>query len=417
MKLLNKTIVYYLLFSLPVFAVCSVFIYQFISIEIKDELDENLWKEKTETEHKLANGIDPEMIASNEIIISKYSDNKFPPDTFSDTSLFNEDDKEILPYRVLNAYSNVNGQSYALTIRQSYVESDDLISSILVPIVSMFIFLLIGFLFINYWISRKLWTPFYKTIEKLKLFKLGHDKSLQFPPESIKEFNELNSSLTIMTEKAYSDYIHQKEFTENASHEIQTPLAIIQNKIELLIQSKRLAEGEMKLISDIHDSASRLSRLNKSLLLLTKIENYQFKDKELVNLNSIINKYSKIYEDQIVLKQIKITTNFVEESILQIDPILCEMLFSNLMLNAIKHNITGGVIHMELYKNKFIITNTGNPLSITSEQLFERFKKDTSSSDSVGLGLSIVLSICKLYSIDIIHSYNNSKHTFTLNWK
>jgi signal transduction histidine kinase len=152
-------------------------------------------------------------------------------------------------------------------------------------------------------------------------------------------------------------------------------------------------------------------------LLLTKIENYQFKNKEQVNLNSILNKYSEIYEEQIAIKNIKVTTNFVEESILIIDPILCEMLFSNLMLNAIKHNITGGRIQMELYKNKFIITNTGNPLSIPSEQIFERFKKDTSSTDSVGLGLSIVLSICKLYSIDVIHSYNNSSHTFTLSWK
>lgn len=416
MKLLNKTIVYYLLFALPVFAVCSLFIYHFVSVEIKDELDENLWKEKTETEQKLSSGIKPEMIRSNEVLIEEYLPAATPSYSYSDTSLYNAEDEEILPYRILNAYTTAGGHNYRITVRQSYVESDDLISSILIPIISMFVVLLAGFLFINYWIARKLWNPFYRTIEQLKAFELGRDGSLQFSPGTIREFNDLNRSISLMTQKARKDYLRQKEFTENASHEIQTPLAIIQNKIELLIQSKSLGEKEMKLITGIYESAGRLSHLNKTLLLLTKIENNQFRDHGAVDLQAVIDKCAGNYRELAAHKKIKADILINSRPVLMIHSVLCETLFNNLILNAIRHNSGEGTIRMELYQDKFMISNSGAPLSVSSDELFERFKKDTSSGESTGLGLSIVQSICTLYGYKISHSYSERKHTFTLSW-
>lgn len=417
MKLLNKTIVYYLLFAIPVFAVCSVFIYHFISVEIKDELDENLWKEKTETEQKLSSGIKPEMLRSNEVLIEEIAAGAAPHYSYSDTNLYNAEDEEILPYRILNAYTAIGGKYYMLTIRESYVESDDLVSSILIPIITMFFVLLAGFLFINYWISKKLWNPFYGTIEQLKTFELGRSALPEFPSGKIKEFNELNRSLTVMTQKVHSDYLRQKEFTENASHELQTPLAIIQNKIELLIQSRSLGEEDMQLISGIYESAGRLSHLNKTLLLLTKIENNQFGEHSALNLSEILTKCTENYAEQADHKKIKMEITVYDQPVVHINPVLCETLFNNLIQNAIRHNPHAGKISMELHKNKFTISNPGNPLSVSSAQLFERFKKDTSAGESVGLGLSIVQSICALYSFKIDHSYSEGEHTFTLSWQ
>jgi signal transduction histidine kinase len=417
MKLLNKTIIYYLLFALPVFMVCSVLIYYLISNEIKDELDENLLKQKTETVEKIERGIPPGMIASRDLLISSYPQGPLPADTYTDTSMYNTEDDEVLPYRILGTYANTGGQNYALTIRNSYVESDDLLSGILIPIISMFVLLLTGFLFINYWISKKLWNPFYKTIGQLKTFELGSSGPFFFPDESIREFRELNRSLNLMTQKAYKDYLRQKEFTENASHEIQTPLAIIQNKIELLIQSKQLGEEEMKLISGIYDSAVRLSHLNKTLLLLTKIENKQFTAGDRINPGTILRKCIDNYMEQAAGKNISVSAVIDETASLQMNPALCDTLFSNLLMNAIRHNATDGMISLQLRPGFFTITNTGDPLSIPSGQLFERFKKGTSSIESTGLGLSIVQSICTLHGISVSHSYAVGKHTFTLAWQ
>lgn len=416
MKLLNKTIVYYLLFALPVFAICSVFIYHFISVEIKDELDENLWKEKTETGEKLSKGISPAMLSGKDLIIGRCNEAAPAEYFYSDTALYNAEEEEILPYRVLTTCITANGQQYGLIIRRSYVESEDLISSILIPIISMFVILLAGFLFINYWISRKLWNPFYRTIERLGAFELGSSEPFLFPDESIREFSELNRSLNIMTQKAYKDYLLQKEFTENASHEIQTPLAIIRNKIELLIQSKRLGEEEMKLISGIYDSAIRLSHLNKTLLLLTKIENNQFRENELLNPGIVIRRCISNYKEQANARNISIRANLSDNATIEMNPILCEMLFNNLVQNAVRHNQENGIISIELLHGTFTISNSGKPLSMPSEQLFGRFKKDTASTESTGLGLSIARSICGLYSMSVGHAYAEGKHTFTISW-
>lgn len=416
MKLLNKTSIYYLLFAVPVFAVCSILIYYFISIEIKDELDENLWKEKIQTEQKMLKGIEPASLAGDDLLITKINQPADKGASYSDTLLFNASDEEILPFRVLCTGTNIKGQNYSLIIRRSYVESDDLISSILIPIVILFMVLLIGILFINYWISKKIWLPFYETIEQLNFFDLGTSAKLQLTPTNIIEFKRLQQSLNIMTQKAHTDYLKQKEFTENASHEIQTPLAIIQNKLELLIQSNKLGSEEMELISGIYDAASRLSHLNKTLLLLTKIENNQFTDNSSIEIKKEIEKSIAQFSEQAEHKKISIKTDLQDGTIVNMNITLCEMLLNNLLANAIRHNAAGGHIEIELKNKHLRISNSGNEPNIKSAMLFERFKKDSNSQDSIGLGLSIVKSICSLYSLTIEHAYQDGRHTFTINF-
>jgi signal transduction histidine kinase len=415
MKLLSKTSIYYLLFALPLFAICSVFIYYFISSEIKDSLDESLWKEKTEIEQKIAQGDSVEALADDEVQIWLNRSGKPDGYIYSDTNAFEPIEDEILPYRVLHfAVTIPDKTSYQVSIKRSYVESDDVISSILIPIIVLFVVLFVGILLINFFISKRVWKPFHQSIEKLKNFKLGTDQSIHFSKETISEFNDLNTSLNAMIFKASEDYRKQKEFTENASHEIQTPLAIIQNKIELLIQSKNLGADEMEIITSIYESANRLSRLNKTLLLLTKIENHQFKDSENIQFRSLIEKVLNNFEDVLSEKNITIKKEFGPSPTKEMNATLADILISNLIQNAIRHNRKDGNIHILTNEHSIIISNTSDSQIDSTDELFNRFKKNQASAESTGLGLAIVREICDNYSIELTYTCHQFTHTIQL---
>lgn len=415
MKLLNKTGIYYILFALPLCAICSLLIYLFISAGIKDELDESLQKEAASIELKLGRGVDPRDLETVETSIRTEFQQKLPI-VFSDTSLLDKAEDGMVPYRVLSSVAKTKKQNYLVTIRRSYVETDDLVFSILMPVILLFVVLLAGIYFINYRVSKKLWAPFYSSVEKLKSFRLEDRFPVSFDRSTIQEFAILNSSLNEMTKQMQEAYLKQKEFTENASHELQTPLAIILGKIEVLIQSSKLGSDEMELISGIYNSASRLSHLNKTLLLLAKIENRQFVENTKIDLKTVIEKSISLYQPFADHRAIRISGELPDHVELVMNGMLAETLFNNLMINAIRHNIDNGDVKMELQAHQFIISNTGKPLTIPSAQLFERFSKDSAAADSTGLGLSIVKSVCALYAVTIEHQYHDGRHFFILHF-
>ena len=218
-----------------------------------------------------------------------------------------------------------------------------------------------------------------------------------------------------MTDKIHIDYLQQKEFTENASHEMQTPLAVIKANLTQLMQSTTLSESDMNNLQTIENTTKKMASLNKALILLSKIENNQFKENELISVNKIINKVINNFADLIEVKNIKLNLNLKDDLQLTINPTLAEILLSNLVQNAIRHNVNGGIINIDLMQNKLIISNSGEALTINSNGLFTRFKKNDASKDSLGLGLAIVKSICNIYQLNIDYSYSNQLHTFTLN--
>jgi len=278
----------------------------------------------------------------------------------------------------------------------------------------LFIVLLSGFFFINLYISKKLWAPFYSTLDKLKVYKVD-DTSVMFEKSSITEFSKLNKTLTLMTEKIHNDYISQKQFIENASHEIQTPLAVIKNKIELLIQSKTLSESDIQIIQSVYNASNKLSSLNKALLLLSKIENNQFKDIEEIQFQTLIEKIITHFEDIISLKNIRVKKNFQSSLTHKMNPLLADILISNLIQNAIRHNIEGGSITIQLSGNSIIISNTSDTSIINTNELFQRFRKSEASAESIGLGLAIVKEICDKYNIELNYTCQSSIHTIQLN--
>lgn len=416
MKLLNKTSIYYLVFALPVFVVCSGLLYYFISKQIIDGLDESLSKKKTVIEHKLKSGISPDFLKDDEITFKLLGENTGDFNYhISDTLLYDSMEAEMIPFRTYRTIVNDGNNNYELSINKSYIETDDLIASILYPVIFLFIALLAGFFLINWFISRKLWLPFYKTLKQLDHYKID-ETQIEFDSSAIKEFSELNLVLTSMTEKIHNDFICQKQFIENASHEIQTPLAVIKNKIELLIQSKTISEADMQIIQSVYNASNKLSSLNKALLLLSKIENNQFKEVEEIRFNQLIEQILDRFTDIISLKNIHLSKRLDGKIIHKMNPVLADILISNLIQNSIRHNITNGTITIQLLEKSIIISNTGSTSVGNTTELFERFKKSETSTESIGLGLAIVKEICDNYTIEINYTCINTIHTVQLNF-
>ena len=217
-----------------------------------------------------------------------------------------------------------------------------------------------------------------------------------------------------MTNKVRNDYESLKNFTENASHEIQTPLAIIKTKLELLSQSDNLDETQIIAIGSIGDATSRLSRLNQSLLLLTKIENRQFIESGIINISFIVNDCLDNLEELAESKSILIKRNIQQNVFVEMNESLCEILISNIIINSIKHNYDSGFIDIELGKNNLTISNTGAAPVIETQEFFERFTKNSFSNDSLGLGLSIVKKICDNYGFAVRYNYEGNRHIVTI---
>ena len=416
MKLLTKTGIYYLIITLILFAAGGTIFYFSLKSIINESITEHIYQVKDQVNHYVQKNkmIPPESPIG--IYKAIFSEENLPvKESLRDTLLPDEEDEELEPYRVLSFPVKAGGKNYSASIIRPLVESDDLIESIAYSL-SILTGILLGVLFLlNWFLSKTMWKPFYETLEALKKFDLGKKEKMNLDSVNTSEFRMLNEAIEKMTEKIQQDYQNLKEFTENASHEIQTPLAIIRSKLELMIQSENLPDEQIKSIQSIYESVNRLSKLNQSLLLLTKIENRQFHNEQNIDLKKLIETKLEQFEDMIVFKKISVERK-LENAEIKMNTQLADILLSNIFSNAIRHNISEGKIIIELKNDSLIVSNTGNPLETAPEKLFERFQKSGSSSESVGLGLSIVKQICDTYSFKVNYSYTEGLHIISISF-
>jgi signal transduction histidine kinase len=270
---------------------------------------------------------------------------------------------------------------------------------------------------INYLILRNLWTPFYKAVTGAENFDILTATPLELPETDILEFQQLNRVIKNMTQKMRSDYLNLKEYNENASHEIQTPLAIIRSKTELLMQNKNLTKDSLNLIRSINDATSKLFKLNQGLLLISKIENQYFSESIEVSLSAVIESCLDNYREIADLKAIRVTLQASDQAIVRINAALADILISNLISNAVRYNIDKGFITCKITNQTISISNSGLPLLTDPELFFKRFHKGGNNPDSVGLGLSIVKRIADNYNMQIKYSCNGNVHEMLLTYR
>jgi signal transduction histidine kinase len=413
MKLLQKTNRAYFLISGLAFLIAGVIIYFVISFFFKDQLNEKLKSDIGDVELSIErNGTIPDYYP----FIEAHEVQDQPERSYEtvDTLIFDETEKENIPFREISVVTSVNGKRYYIAARDALFEQGDLLTTIAIVIGSVFMLLLLSLYFINRKLSLKIWQPFYRTLDELKDF--SHDKpDFKLTPVSEPyEFTELTKTLEKLTNKVISDYQSLKRFTEDSSHEIQTPLAVIQSKLETLLQYPDLKRDQAEMITSIYIYSQRISRLIQTLLLLTRIANDQFPEKRAVNFSELIEEKLQLFEDNILGKSLTIKKSIEPECVLETNFFLAESMVINLIENAVKHSNAEGSVNITLEKNHFEISNSGTPVQVPSSKLFERFYKVNKSSDSQGLGLAIVKEICTLNNWGIVYEYKEGLHKFII---
>jgi signal transduction histidine kinase len=392
--------------------------YQIVRMTIIRQIDLSLLTEEEIIEEQILyyDSIpDFTTIFGHQIEVTVYESPINTAQKIQDTTIVNPENATATEYRHLVIRGNMeDNRGYRISIYKSLEDTHKLITDLFLIICIAFILLSIILVAVNYLISRKIWVPFYHTLDKIKDFNINDSLQLNLSPTGIREFDRLNRVLNNMSQKIRADYLNLKEFTEDASHEIQTPLSIIKSKLELLFQSENLTDKQAENISAIYEATTRLSKLNYSLLLISRIQNQQYSRTEQVDLEVIIDKFLLHFKEIIEQKNIRIDRHYAVAAVLNINHDLAEILISNLLGNAIKHNIEDGWVSIEMDADKLVISNTGHTLAFNPGDLFKRFRKGDVSGDSSGLGLSIVSKIVSLYNMDIEYTLEENIHTLRL---
>ena len=417
MRLLTKTTLYFLAAMIPLLAVAGYYLFNQFSKEINSRSDKELVSEEYEwikyLETATENGTSF-ILKSPDITI-------FPTDaevtayaTLTNMSGYNAKGEKI-PYRQLSQVVAVDDIPYQIIIRQSQEQKAALETDVTRIMFFVFAGLFIVTLIFNWVISKQLWAPFRHSLNKIRGAELQKMEAVHFENTNIQEFNELNTALNYMTSKIYRDYVNMKEFTENAAHEMQTPIAGVQSKLELLLQDANLKEEQVQSILQAIDALNRLSKLNQSLLLLAKIENNQYETDEAISFKEVTNKYLSLFDAFIKDKELTIKTNFEADFQTALHPLLADSLISNLLGNAVKYNYRGGTIEIKITANFYSISNTSKQPGIPGEKLFTRFNSSGNSAEpSNGLGLAIVKKIADTNHLHIAYNSQSGMHTFTI---
>lgn len=414
MKLLTKTTIYFLLIMLPLLTVSAFYLFSQFNREIKHEIDEELLNDRIQWLRYL----DTAGASSSIFPVPEYNlePSNLPPQEkprLESIMLYQEIEGKEVPYRQLTQVIRLHGRSYLLTIRKSLIEQDDLIKNIFSVMLIVFTGLLVFILLINWILSKRLWKPFYQSLEKIQDVRLKKMESISFTSSSVLEFNRLNAALNTMIGRIHADYLNIKELTEDAAHEMQTPLAIAQSKLEVLLQDETLNDAQLQAIAQSSEALQRLTRLNHSLLLLAKIENHQYDASQPENLQQVADRYLTLLDELIRDKQLTVEKQV--STSWNMPSALADMLISNLLGNAIRYNYTGGRITLLLDDQRLSISNTSKWPAIPEQQLFRRFKKGAVVNDSSnGLGLAIVKRICDTYNLPIAYHFGDGIHTFTI---
>lgn len=350
----------------------------------------------------------------NEMVLVTPVERKSSADRYADTLIFNKEEQRYQLYRQLGFHDKVNNQNYFIQIFKSLEETDRLIVRIITTMTVLIVLLIIALLVVNRYSSRLVWGAFYDTVDKINRYDLNAHEDFALQESDVKEFKDLNRGLKAMTARIKNDYLNLKEYTENASHEIQTPLAIINSKLELLLQSGEMSEKQYRALADAYEASIRLSKYNSTLILLAKIENKQFPESKKVSPEAILDNLLENLDDLIRTKKIEVIRKITPDVSLQMNPYLAEMLIVNLVKNAVRHNVKGGKLVLKVDSGFLQISNTGPETALDENLLFKRYFKSSSSPESLGLGLAIVQKICALYGFDVRYQFQEGLHCMTV---
>lgn len=420
MKLFHLVLWRISLALIVVLTVWAGFFYMAVVEEVNDEVDDTLEDYSEGLIIRALLGEDMPTASNgsnNQYYLYEVSESyaaSHPQITYRDEMVFITEKSETEPARVLITIFRTEDERYMeLVVYTPTIEKLDLLRAILGWIIFLYVLLLLIILSINIWVFRKNMKPLYVLLKWLDNSQLGKKNEPLENTTKITEFRKLNAATMAFAERGEKLFEQQKTFIGNASHEMQTPLAICRNRLEMLMEDETLTEHQLNELIKTHQTLENLTRMNRSLLLLCKIENGQFADTHSVCLNDILAHYLDDYKEVYAYRNITVTVTLDSSFCVEMNDSLVSVLVTNLLKNSFVHNIDSGFIYIKITADTFEISNTGEK-PLDKERIFERFYQGQKKEGSTGLGLALVDSICKANHLKIDYTYAENRHIFTI---
>ncbi len=410
MKLLNLLTTLYLLLTLATLLVGGVFIYQKLESEIDFELGMELERQIDAFAGRIAQGIDPEALQSERLEIKVLpfemeEEELSLRDTIAYHDPMNREEKQLKASKSIK----IDGRHYRISYFNLVVETEDITETVVYTMLIVLLVQLLAVVFFFRSISNRILRPFQHTLDKIQQFSFQKNQPLVLEQTNIQEFAQLNQFLERMSAKLLKDYRQIKEFSENISHEIHTPSAVVRGKLEHLMNLE-ITEEQAYLIHSAYQNNEKIHRIVKSLALLAKLENEEFEKPEPVNITQLIQSNLEMLQELIQLRGIELQSTISKPITVPMHPHMAEIMITNILSNAIKHNQAKGWIKVELTEKELVVQNSGKTLQAKPEDLLGRFQKESQNPDSVGLGLAIVQQICKTYGFDFSYESESQVH-------
>ena len=421
MRLLHVTTLRLSAFTTVLLTFWSVFFYFSIMDEVYDEVDDSLedYAEIIITRKLRGESLPSRSNGSNNF----YYMREISPEYAGSVSHVKYEDKdikldyknEIEPARVLTyIFMHDDGRFFELVVATPNIDKDDLRQAIAYWITFLFVMLLVSIVLVNVWGLYRSMRPLRVLLKWLDHYQLGQENEPLDNKTGILEFHRLNEAVVDSMERSKELYEQQKVFVGNASHEMQTPIAVCQNRIEMLLEDEELGEKQMGELIKVNRTLRQLSRLNKSLLLLCKIENGQYAEDAPQDfgerLRDLLPDYESVYAHKHIATELLVVSPFV----MDMDENLVGILLSNLLKNAYVHNVPGGKVKVTVAETGVTIANTGGEVALDAKHIFQRFYHSSQKTSSSGLGLALVEAVCKRYKLQIVYRFEEGMHRFEL---
>lgn len=421
MKLFKQVLVHLLVGIIVVLSGWAVVFYLGILEEINDEVDDSLEDYAELIIIRSLAGIElpsNDSGSNNQYFLKNVSEEYVQGReliSYRDSMVYISEKKETEPARILTMiFKDDKGQFYELAVYTPTIEKEDLRIAIFQLLVCLFLLLLVMILLINIWVFHRSMKPFYVLMDWLDKYRLGKKNVPLCNPTHTTEFRKLNEAVNRFTAHSEEVFEQQKQFIGNASHEIQTPLAICRNRLEMLMDEEELNERQLGEIVKTYQTLEYATKLNRSLLLLSKIDNNQFSEEKELCFNDLLRFYIDDYREIYAYRKIGITMEENGEFRMMINETLASVLITNLLKNSFVHNMEEGSIKVEISEDYVAFENTGRKEPLDEKRIFERFYQGKKKEGSTGLGLAIVASVCKQYQLRVNYRYQDDRHCFRI---
>lgn len=402
-----------------ILSVWAVLFYFTMIDEINDEMDDSL---EDYSETIIIRSLSGEELPSedngsnNQYYLTRISAEQastIPIISYTDSMVYIKEKRETEPARILTTiFRNEKNEYFKLVVSTPSIEKADLQNSIFIWMIILYVTLLLIIILLNIFVFYRSMKPLYHLLEWLDKYRIGHKNEELVNHNKITEFNKLYNATISYAQRNEHLFEQQKRFIGNASHELQTPLAICRNRLEMMMEDENITEKQLGELIKTHQTLEHITKLNKSLLLLSKIENDQFTDIQEVCINDIVKRYLEDYEEVYSYRDISLSMEETGKLVFRMNEMLASTLITNLLKNAFVHNYNNGIIRIRISAKSFCIANSGQPEALDPTKIFERFYKGTKQEGSTGLGLSIIDSICKISGLNIKYSYTDGLHSF-----